>query len=622
MWYDNRLIMTNKSIGFETIFEQSPVSTQVFAPDGLTLRVNKAWEKLWGVKLEQIKGYNILQDNQLVQKGIMKYIQQGFAGKTTRVPAIKYEPPKTVNVKGAVAYRWVSAIIYPIKDETGRIREVVLQHEDITKQKESEEKLWEANQQLQAVIHSSPLAVYVVDPQGIVLMWNKVAERMFGWTAEEAVGKPLPIVQKEKWEEFQNLLKHLRSGKSFSKDLLRQRKDGSQIHVTIAASPMLDEEGKVRNIVAMTSDITDRIKAEATLKDSEERLRLALDAGNIGVWDWDIVNNKIEWTEKVYEIHGVRKDQLIGGLDNYSQELHPEDAERVKLAIHDALAGKSRYDIEFRIITPTGETKWVHTSADITRDKDGKPIRMLGATQDITARKNFEKQKDDFMGIVSHELRTPVTSLKAFAQVLHKRFHKQGLNEAAVLLAKMDNQVDKLSTLIQDLLDVTRLEGGRLKFQEDYFSFDDLVDEVIEELQRTTEHRIIKEGATKQEVFGDRERIGQVLTNFLTNAIKYSPDADKIIVSVMNGKKEIKASVQDFGVGIPEEQLPYVFDRFYRVNSAKHATVPGIGLGLYIASEIIKRQNGTIWAESIEGKGSTFGFTLPLATKTKKQARN
>jgi PAS domain S-box-containing protein len=231
---------------------------------------------------------------------------------------------------------------------------------------------------------------------------------------------------------------------------------------------------------------------------------------------------------------------------------------------------------------------------------------------DITEREHLAKQKDAFIGVATHELKTPVTSVKAYTQILKKRFKNAGNNESVELLQKMDLQLNKLINLIGDLLDVTKIEAGKLSFSVEKFEIAELVQEITEELQRTTERHVITvKSNIKRKINADRDRTGQVLTNFLTNAIKYSPNAQNIHVTIKENKEYITVCVQDFGVGIPQDKLSKVFERFYRVVGPKEDTYPGLGLGLYISSEIIKRQGGKIWVESEKGKGSTFCFSLP-----------
>lgn len=236
--------------------------------------------------------------------------------------------------------------------------------------------------------------------------------------------------------------------------------------------------------------------------------------------------------------------------------------------------------------------------------------------REIIERKKLEKQKDEFIGMASHELKTPVTSIKAYTQVLQFRFRKEQNVKATELLSKMDAQLDKLSNLISDLLDVTKMEGGKLHFHESYFDLNELIEEIAEEMQRTTsKHKIEKMLTTSKSLFGDRERIGQVITNFLTNAIKYSPQSDRIVIKTTMATNNVIISIQDFGVGIPESAQKKVFERFFRVGGLRQETYPGLGLGLYISSEIIKRHYGKIWVESKKGKGSTFSFSLPIKRK-------
>ena len=192
-----------------------------------------------------------------------------------------------------------------------------------------------------------------------------------------------------------------------------------------------------------------------------------------------------------------------------------------------------------------------------------------------------------------------------------------------MMLQKMDMQINKLTNLIQDLLDVSKVESGRLKMQSSYFNVDELIGEIVEEIQRTAQtYTIVIEGKTGKTIYADRERIGQVLTNFFTNAVKYSPKHSDIFVSTGSNNHEVTICVKDFGVGIPKTQLQHVFDRFYRVTGKTHDTVPGMGLGLNIAAEIVKRHNGKIWAKSILGKGSEFYFTLPIDTAMISEDRN
>lgn len=181
----------------------------------------------------------------------------------------------------------------------------------------------------------------------------------------------------------------------------------------------------------------------------------------------------------------------------------------------------------------------------------------------------------------------------------------------------MDNQLDKLTGLIADLLDATKLEQGKLQFRREYFDFNELVSEIVEEMQRVTVHHTIsKKLDHTKSLYGDRDRIGQVVTNFLSNAIKYSPQADTIIVTTNVTRDTVTLSVQDFGIGIAHDKRDKIFDRFYRADGEIQDTYAGLGLGLYISAEFIRRHEGQIGVKSSEGRGSTFYFTLPIKQKS------
>jgi len=229
------------------------------------------------------------------------------------------------------------------------------------------------------------------------------------------------------------------------------------------------------------------------------------------------------------------------------------------------------------------------------------------------AGKELEKRRNEFISVVVHELKTPLTSLKGYAQLLHKKNLKAGDEQSAHLAERMNSQVDKLTNLINDLLDTTRITNSQLSLHQELFQFDTLVGEIVPELQLTTEHQTIyREGESRQTAWGDRMRIGQVITNLLTNAIKYAAEAERILVKTTVSNETITFCVQDFGPGIPKELQEKVFAPFYRVEKGGYTSASGLGLGLHIASEIIRQHKGSLWVESEEGNGATFCFTLPI----------
>ncbi len=238
--------------------------------------------------------------------------------------------------------------------------------------------------------------------------------------------------------------------------------------------------------------------------------------------------------------------------------------------------------------------------------------RILLACEDITERREAERRKDDFIVMASHELKTPVTSLKGFTQILQSRFKKRGDEQDLHFLERMDGQLNKLTRLIKDLLDLSRMRSGELPLQESPVDLNELVQNTVADMREVAAHRFLIEETERISIYGDRERLEQVLLNLLVNAVKYSPGADKIVIRITRSGEEAHVSVQDFGIGIAEADQQKVFERFYQVSDTKAKPFSGMGIGLYLSNEIVKRHRGRIQINSQPGQGATFLVALPL----------
>ena len=259
----------------------------------------------------------------------------------------------------------------------------------------------------------------------------------------------------------------------------------------------------------------------------------------------------------------------------------------------------------------TGRLYWTLVRAHPILDAQGQVQFVVSVFTDITEQKEFEQRKDHFISMASHELKTPLAILSAFTQLLRERFEAEARQDVMLHLCKMDDQITRLTKLVADLLDISKMQEGKLELAREAVDMDELVREVVENLQPTTTHHLLIEGAAQRTITGDRDRLGQVLMNLLTNAIKYSPQAETVVVRVAQTRDTLTVSVHDFGIGIAQSHQEKLFERFYRVYSEKDQTYPGLGIGLYIAHEIIQRHGGKMWVDSVEGKGSTFSFSLP-----------
>jgi len=245
--------------------------------------------------------------------------------------------------------------------------------------------------------------------------------------------------------------------------------------------------------------------------------------------------------------------------------------------------------------------------------------RILLAIEDITERRNIEQRKDDFLSIASHELKTPLTTVVGYVQMMQRLIPEQASDKFRSVVAKTEVYVERLNQLLTELLDVSRIQSGNIELHKELFDFDKMITEAVEGMQTATpKYRIKADGRAGVAYFGDESHLTQVLTNLISNAIKYSPDADEVEVHVSRVSDFIKVSVKDFGMGIKEDERKKIFERFYRVGAIQK-NFPGMGIGLYICDQIVKNHGGSFWVESELGKGSVFSFTLPINYDAKEE---
>lgn len=348
----------------------------------------------------------------------------------------------------------------------------------------------------------------------------------------------------------------------------------------------------------------------------KRRLQSIMEQLPVGVVITDNKGYVVQVNKKVDTMLGIKfpPGTRIGGdpvLPTYvkGKKFVPSQGPLAQVLAH----GKPVLGKEMTVTRKDGKQIHIYTSASPIYSQNGKLIAAASITNDITQQKELENRKDDFVNMASHELKTPITSMKLYIDSLKKRIVQYNDHRATTTLQKIMQQTDRLQELVNDLLDVSRLQTGKLSFTKETFRIDTLVDEIVNDLQgMSSGHEIIKKGNVHVNVYADKFRIYQVLTNMITNAIKYSPDGKKIVVGVKRLDGKVTVSVQDFGIGIEKDQQKKIFERLYQVVDDKEKTFPGFGMGLYISKEIIKRHKGSIWVESVKEKGSTFHFSLPL----------
>lgn len=375
----------------------------------------------------------------------------------------------------------------------------------------------------------------------------------------------------------------------------------------------INHENKANNkYLLVIEDITIRRNAENLLKANEERLKLIIQNAFDIVTIFSEKGNIIYESESIKDILGYEASERIGKNVYTDSIVHPDDKHIKEQMFKDAKNNPGKnVRSEFRLLHKNGSYR-IMEAVCINMLHDFRIKGLIANYHDVTDRRMLEKQKDQFIGIASHELKTPVTTIKGYAQLLQEIFSENGDGTSVNMVKKMNGQINRLSNLIKDLLDTTQIEEGQLKFKKNKLDINKLIKEVKNELQPiATKHRIEEELEEVGIITTDKERIRQVLSNLISNAIKYSPQADKILIRSKKEKDGVVVSVKDYGIGISEENQSMIFDRFFRGLYPGTNTYPGLGLGLYIAAEIVKKAKGKIWVTSKKNKGSEFSFFLP-----------
>jgi PAS domain S-box-containing protein len=595
---------------FRAVWDSASDAMALSNADGTVFAANPAYYHLFGYAPDEVIGYNF---SLIFPKDQQQWAQQQYV---TIFQQEEIAPAFERMVQRADGSQRFVEARYNFISRGGKRTAMLSIIRDITERKQAEERIRASEERFRALLERSADAISLLDKEGRRQYSTPASMRIVGHEQSECVGQvTFDHIHPDDVAHVKCVFAEIMQcpGTSMPAQFRVRHKNGSWVWIEGTGTNLL-QIPSVQAIVVNYRDITERKLTEEALLTSEERLRLALDAGNIGVWDWDIQHNALTWSERVYQLHGVSKETFAVSLENFLHLVHPEDKAYVQEAIEHALQEHTPFNINFRLDTPPAEIRWLTTSAKVIYDKTGRPIRMLGATSDITQQKELERQKDEFIGMASHELKTPITSLKGFTQLLKRQLEKQGLAEPVALLNKMEMQLTRLTKLVSDLLNVSKIQAGTLDYAKEPIDIDTLVYDIVDTMQQiSTTHTLTIQGTSHKQVVGDSDRLGQVFNNLISNAVKYSPQANRVDISLSATQDTVTVSVRDYGIGIPEEHLHKIFDRFYRVSDVHDQAFPGLGMGLYISSEIVERHGGRLWVENAESKGTTFFVSLPVA---------
>jgi len=556
--------------------------------------VNKKAEELVGRPCEELLGSTIWE---LFPETVATI----FSAEMHR--AVQQNTPTRIETYYPPLQKWFESRIYP--SAAG----LVVLSQDITGRKQAEEALQRSEKLLRTLADTAPSIMWIADPDGTIIFHNKQWIEYTGISPKENANDwPELVLHPDDLDRYMQAWQQaLKEGSDYEIEVRYKRHDGVYRWFSTSAKPVRDTSGRITAWFGSTTDIHERMLLEV------ERGKYA---ALISSSDDAIVSKTLDgtitgWNHAAERMFGYAAEEAIGQHITLiiPPELHQEEEDIIR---------KLRQGIRIRHyetvrVRKDGTRVDVSLSISPIKDSAGKIIGAAKIARDITERIELERRKDEFISMASHELKTPITTLKGFTGMLLRKFERQGMQEEVPMLTRMDAQINRLTKLIDELLDVSKVQAGRLDYEEEPVDLAALLQETVEILQPTSPtHTLIVRETTHAMIMGDKDRLGQVLTNLISNAIKYSPQANQVDLSITTSNKTVTLRVRDYGVGIPKAHQKHIFDRFYRGRVSHSKAFPGLGMGLYIAHEIVKRHGGEITVESEEGKGSTFVVSLPL----------
>ncbi|WP_159696370.1 ATP-binding protein [Massilia sp. 9I] len=672
----------NLEVRFQELFEQGPGSIQILDPFGYTVRVNQAWESLWGIfegsevkRYVLSREYNVLRDPQVMAAGITPYLERALAGESVAIPAIHYDTA-ALGLPGRT--RWVTARAHPIKDKQGAVVEVMLMHEDITERIEAETALREREERFRTLAMASSQIVWTNTSDG------RVAEDSPSWRA--FTGQTY-----EEWKEFGWLdavhpddreptrlvwLQCVADRSVFETEYRLRRADGVYRWTAVKGVPILDAAGEVREWVGANRDIHDSVMAQEGLAmrlDREQRqsallakvasasrtLHTVLSAPDIaevlvqevrGILDvhqavvsltagdnWEQAINAVSLSDKYAAYAGFSAKTDGSGiyaevcrtntpmrLTQAELEAHPAwKGFGAHAAAHPAMRGWLAVPL---INRKGGNIGLIQVSDKVDGDFTEQDEAILVQLASIAANgfenarlyaslREQDRRKDEFLAMLAHELRNPLAPIASAAEVLKISTAPERIRASSEVIGR---QVRHMTSLVNDLLDVSRVTRGQIKLDRQVIGIEQVVASAVEQSRPLIAQRAhafsVEMQAPDARVDGDATRLVQVMSNLLNNAAKYTMPGGAIVLRVSREASRVRICVTDTGIGIERELLPQVFDLFTQAERTPDRSQGGLGIGLALVRTMVALHGGEVQAHSDgPGKGSTFTVWLPLA---------
>jgi PAS domain S-box-containing protein len=603
---------------FSKVFYAAPIAMSLATiPDGLQYDVNQAWLNLVGIESkEEVLGKTFLDlglvpDEKAKSDSLNEFRKKGSVR--------NFEIEVTIR-DGSIHNLLVN--IHTV--EIGGRKYMLSTNEDITELKRAEKELNNTKKYLENLINYANAPIIVWNPKTQIQLFNKAFEHLTGHSSVDVVGKKLDLLfPKESIKDSNEKIKLalLENWETIEIPILCKNKDVKT--VLWNSANIYDTDNKTLiSTIAQGQDITERKQIEEELRLSGEKLDLALDNASIGVWEWDITTNSIEWDERMENIFGIEPGTFEGNYDAFERFLVDEDIARIRKAISNALEFDAPFETVYRIKLNNGDIKHINAKALVNKDPDGKPFKMIGVCFDITEMKRgaeqtlfrlneellrSNKELEQFAYVASHDLQEPLRMISSFTQLLSQRYKDKLDNDANEFIQFAVDGANRMQRLINDLLEYSRVETrGKSLSQTD---MQIVLGHAINNLKIVIHEKAAL--VTNDElpvVMADAGQMIQLLQNLIGNSLKFCETTPKIHISAVEEKEYYQFSVKDNGIGIESQYFDKIFSIFQRLHQKEE--YEGTGIGLAICRRIVERHGGKIWVESNQGDGTAFKFTL------------